>query len=114
MNVQSSFNQGELSNQVKTILECLESADPGSLDIEEDDANQNWGHDQFTAGGVSPLSLLISWQSIGNVPTTFKLVAATLKTCHEAWLMCANAGTMERGGVIKRPPFSFLYFTLLR
>ena len=100
MNTQSLFNQGEPSNQVKTILKRLESADPGSLDIKEDDVYQSLGHYQFIAGGVSLPSSLTSWQSIGNVPTTFKLVEATLKTCRKAQLMCANARTMEKGGYI--------------
>ena len=101
MNVQLSFNQGKLSNQVKTILKHLESADLGSPDIKEEDVYQSWGHYQFTASGVSPSSLPTSWKSIGIVPTMFKLVAATLKTCHEAWLMCANARMTEKGGSVQ-------------
>ena len=100
MNAQLLFNQGKPSNQVKTILEHLESADLGSPDIEEDDVYQSWGHYQFTAGGISLSSSLTSWQSIGNVPTVFKLVEATLKTCHKAQLMCADTRMTEKGGYI--------------
>ena len=82
------------------LLERLQSADPGSPDIDEDNTCQSWGHDQFTAGGISPSSSLTSWQDIGNVATAFKLVAAALKTCREARLMCKNAGVLETDGFL--------------
>jgi hypothetical protein len=100
MNAQSSFKQGEPSDQVTTLLKHVQLADPGSLNINEDNMCRGWGHDQFTEGGISPSTSLTSWQDVGNVATAFKLVAAALKTCREACLMCAHTGTPETGSFI--------------
>ncbi|KAH9016465.1 hypothetical protein EDB85DRAFT_2155921 [Lactarius pseudohatsudake] len=100
MNAQSSFKEGEPSKQVATLLERVQFADPSSPDIDEDNTCQSWGHYQFTAGGISPVSSLTNWQEVGNVATAFKLVAAAIKTCQEARLMCSNAGTPMASGFI--------------
>jgi hypothetical protein len=100
MNVQWSFKQGATSENVATLLEHVQSADPGSPDMDEDSMGLSWGHYQFTAGGVSPESSLTSWQDIGSVTTSFKLVAAAIKTCQEARLMCVNARNPKTAGFI--------------
>ncbi|KAH9000681.1 hypothetical protein EDB86DRAFT_3075142 [Lactarius hatsudake] len=100
MNAQSSFKEGEPSKQVVTLLERVQFADPCSPDINEDNTCQSWGHYQFTAGGISPVSSLTNWQEVGNIATAFKLVAAAIKTCQEARLMCSNAGTPMTSGFI--------------
>ncbi|KAH9075526.1 hypothetical protein EDB83DRAFT_2311988 [Lactarius deliciosus] len=53
-----------------------------------------------TAGGISPVSSLTNWQEVSNITTAFKLVAATIKTCQEARLMCLNARTPMTSGFI--------------
>ncbi|KAH8995850.1 hypothetical protein EDB86DRAFT_3077415 [Lactarius hatsudake] len=100
MNVQLLFKQGKSSHNVSTLLERLQFADPGSPDIDEDNTCLSWGHDLFTAGGISPSSSLTTWEDVGSVATAFKLVAAALKTCREVQLMCTNAGTPQTGGFI--------------
>ena len=100
MNAQSTFKQGKPSDKVATLLERLQSAAPGSPDIDEDNSCQSWGHYQFTAGFISPTSSLTTWQDVGDVATAFKLVAAGLKICEEARLMCANAGAAKTTGFI--------------
>ena len=100
MDMQSTFKQGPPSENVTTLLNNVQYADPSSPDINEDNQCQSWGHDQFTAGGISPSSSLTTWQDIGNVTTAFKLVAAALKTCQEARLMCANAGVPKTSDFI--------------
>ncbi|KAI9428865.1 hypothetical protein H4582DRAFT_2090797 [Lactarius indigo] len=100
MNAQLSFKQGETSESVTTLLERVQSADPGSPDIDEDNMGQSWGHYQFTAGGISPSSSLTSWEDVGSVAMAFKLIAAAIKTCREARVMCANAGTPKTTGFI--------------
>ena len=100
MNAHSSFKQGETSQKVATLLERVQSADPGSPEIDEDNRNLGWGHEQFTAGGLTPSTSLTSWQDVGSVSTAFKLVAAAIKTCREARLMCANAGTPKTSGFV--------------
>ncbi|KAH9011260.1 hypothetical protein EDB85DRAFT_2160198 [Lactarius pseudohatsudake] len=100
MNVQILFKQGKSSNNVTTLLERVQFADPGSPDIDEDNMCLSWGHDLFTAGGISPSSSLTTWEDVGSVATAFKLVAAALKTCQEARLMCTNAGTPKTSGFI--------------
>ena len=95
MNTQPMFKQGMPSEQVTTLLERVQFADPTSPDIDEDNVGPSWGHYQFTAGGISPSCSLTSWDDVGNVATAFKLVAAGLKTCQDARTMCANAGTPQ-------------------
>ncbi|KAI9429616.1 hypothetical protein H4582DRAFT_2088753 [Lactarius indigo] len=100
MNAQSSFKQSEPSEQVTTLLNRIQFADPSSPDIDEDNACQGWGHEQFTAGGITLSSSLTSWQEVGNVATALKLVAAAIKTCQEARLMCENAGILKTNAFI--------------
>ncbi|KAI9452381.1 hypothetical protein BJY52DRAFT_1190328 [Lactarius psammicola] len=100
MNAQMSFKRGETSKNVSALLERIQFADPNSPDIDEDNLGQSWGHYQFTAGGLSLSSSLTTWEDVGSVTTAFKLVAAALKTCQEARMMCTNAGTLKTGGFI--------------
>ncbi|KAF8272679.1 hypothetical protein EI94DRAFT_1795895 [Lactarius quietus] len=104
MNLQPSFKQGESSDEVKALLEHIQYADLNSLDINEDNRGQSWGHYQFTAGGLSPLSSLTTWQKIGSVNTALKLVAAALKTCQDARAIFStvsrSAGTLLAGQAI--------------
>jgi hypothetical protein len=72
------------------LLDRIQFANPGSSGIDEDNQAQNWGHYQFTAGGISPSSVLTTWQDFGNVATAFKLVAAALKICQDTQAMCAD------------------------
>jgi hypothetical protein len=100
MDAQPSFKQGDPSQNILSLLERVQSADPSSSDIDEDNMGQSWGHYQFTAGGLTLTSSLTSWQDIGSVAIAFKLVAAALKTCQEARLMCTNAGLSTTGGFV--------------
>lgn len=92
--------QGKLSQNFTTLLEYIQSADPNSPDFDEDNKYQGWGHYQFTAGGLNLLSSLTLWQDVGSITFAFELVAAAIKTCWEAWLMCANARKLTAGGFI--------------
>ncbi|KAH8979001.1 hypothetical protein EDB92DRAFT_1906509 [Lactarius akahatsu] len=100
MNAQLSFKEGKPSKQVTTLLEHVQSTVPSSPDIDEDNMYESWGHYQFTAGGISLASSLTSWEKVGSVTTAFKLVAAAIKTCREARLMCLNAGILKTSGFI--------------
>ena len=59
MSTHGSFKQGETSEKVSTLLECVQSTDPGSLEIDEDNRNLGWGHDQFMAGGRAHVTEII-------------------------------------------------------
>ncbi|KAH9161581.1 hypothetical protein EDB89DRAFT_2080521 [Lactarius sanguifluus] len=37
--------------------------DPDALDVDDNDSNKNWGHAQFTAGGLTIRSALVDWES---------------------------------------------------
>ncbi|KAI9446255.1 hypothetical protein H4582DRAFT_2069590 [Lactarius indigo] len=100
MSAQSSFKEGKPSEQVTTLLERVQFADPCSPDIDEDNMCQGWGHYQFMAGGISPASSLTSWEKVGSVATAFKLVAAAIKMCQEARSMCSNARMPKTSGFI--------------
>ncbi|KAI9454260.1 hypothetical protein BJY52DRAFT_1189087 [Lactarius psammicola] len=52
------------------------------------------------AGGLTLSSSLATWEDISSITTALKLVAAALKTCQEARLMCANTGTPKTDGFI--------------
>ncbi|KAF8262989.1 hypothetical protein EI94DRAFT_1704351 [Lactarius quietus] len=80
MNAQWSFTEGEPFENVATLLEHVQFADPGILDLDEDNMGKGWGHYQFTAG-------------CGSIATAFKLVAAAIETCQEARLMDTNTTT---------------------
>ena len=99
MDMQPSFKQGEPSINITTLLKNILTADPGSPDFDEDNWGLGWGHYQFTAGGISPSSVLTTWQDISNMATSFNLVAATLKTCQDAQTMC-DAETLKKSGFI--------------
>ena len=100
MDALPSFEQGETSEKVTMLLERIQTADPGSEDIDEDNKGLSWGHYQFTAGNLTLASSLTTWQDVGSVATAFKLVAAVLKTCQEARQMCENTGTPKTGGFL--------------
>ncbi|KAI9430019.1 hypothetical protein H4582DRAFT_2064265 [Lactarius indigo] len=91
MNAQMSFKQGKASDNIMTLLEQVQFADPGSPDIDKDNMCLSWGHDLFTAGGVSLSSSLTTWENVGSVATAFKLVAAALKMCQEARLIIVGS-----------------------
>jgi hypothetical protein len=98
LNTEPSFKQGEPSHNLLALLERVQSADPNSLDIDEDNMGESWGHYQFTGGNLNLASSLTTWQDVGSIAIAFKLVAAALKTCQEARLICANAGvTLTKG-----------------
>ncbi|KAF8256925.1 hypothetical protein EI94DRAFT_1744036, partial [Lactarius quietus] len=100
MNAEPSFRQGTTSPNVATLLERVQFADPSSPDFDEDNLGQNWGHYQFTAGGLTLSSTLTTWQDVGSIATALKFVAAALKTCLQAREMCANAGASTMAGFL--------------
>ena len=103
MNAQPLFEQGQPgkpSQNFAALLERIQSADPTSPDFDEDNKGQGWGHYQFTAGGLNLSSSLTEWQDVGSIAFAFQLVAAAIKTCRDARLMCANAGKSTVVGFI--------------
>ncbi|KAF8260178.1 hypothetical protein EI94DRAFT_1706502 [Lactarius quietus] len=82
MNMQPSFKQGNASQNVTTLLKCVQSADLASPDFDEDDkVHSRW---------LTLSSSLTTWQEVGSVAKAFKLVVAALKTCQEAQQMCKS------------------------
>ena len=55
--------------------------DPDSADVDEDNSNENWGHMQFTGGGLTICSALVDWEVVGNTSMAFKLITAAARTC---------------------------------
>ena len=82
----------EPSEDVNVLLNRLNLADPDAPDVDEDDSNENWGHAQFTAGGLTIRSALVDWQAVGSTSTAFKLIAAAIRTCKVARALCAARG----------------------
>ncbi|KAH9043909.1 hypothetical protein EDB85DRAFT_1885415 [Lactarius pseudohatsudake] len=80
------------SNAVAALLDQLDSADPDAPDVDDDNSNENWGHAQFTAGGLTIRSALVDWKSVGNISTVFKLITATVRTCKVARALCTTRG----------------------
>ncbi|KAL6306926.1 hypothetical protein BKA93DRAFT_816166 [Sparassis latifolia] len=60
------FDIGSPTSEVITFIERIESADPNSPDLLEDDLGTAWGHYQFTAGSMTSSSTLVSWDGIGS------------------------------------------------
>ncbi|KAI9431496.1 hypothetical protein H4582DRAFT_2062723 [Lactarius indigo] len=75
MNAQMSFKQGKASDNVTTLLD--------------------WGHDLFTAGGVSPSSSLTTWENVGSVATAFNDVylEKILECLQNCWVGAGGAIT---------------------
>lgn len=73
-----------------TFLDRIENADPNSPDISDDDKNTSWGHYQFTASTLTCSSVLSSWNSVGNASVACRLIAAAIKTCRVARLLCQS------------------------
>ncbi|KAI0257839.1 hypothetical protein BC834DRAFT_919305 [Gloeopeniophorella convolvens] len=92
MDANRSFKQGSPSESFTALLERIQHADPMSPDISEENMEENWGHDQFTGGDLTLTSTLTSWKEIGNVTAAFELIAASIKTCKDARLMCERVG----------------------
>ena len=86
----------EPSKDVVALLDRLDSADPDSEDVDEDNANENWGHAQFTGGDLTIRSALVDWEAVGNTSTAFKLIAAAARTCKVARALCAAKGQSPR------------------
>ena len=80
----------------RSLLDRLDSADPDSEDVDEDNANENWGHAQFTGGGLTIRSALVDWEAVGNTSTAFKLIAVAARTCKVARALCAAKGQSPR------------------
>ncbi|KAN0139984.1 hypothetical protein V8E53_001880 [Lactarius tabidus] len=53
----------KLSNDIAVLLDRINTADPDLPDIDKDDSNENWGHAQFTAGGLTIQSTLVDWEA---------------------------------------------------
>lgn len=58
MDMQPLFKEGEPFLNVMKLLENVQSADPWSPDINEDNWGLGWGHYHFMAGGISLSSVL--------------------------------------------------------
>ncbi|KAI0044239.1 hypothetical protein FA95DRAFT_1625999 [Auriscalpium vulgare] len=84
----TTLNKGEPSANVMSFLERIENADPNAADIDEDNTNANWGHRQFTAGGLTCTTVLTLWSAVGNTNIAYRLIAAALRTCKVARHLC--------------------------
>ena len=94
------------SKDVVVLLDRLDSVDPNSKDVDEDNTNENWGHVQFT-GGLTICSALVDWEAVGNTSTAFKLIAVAARTCKVARALCAVKGQSPRAYLADK------YFNLL-
>ncbi|KAJ3513008.1 hypothetical protein NLJ89_g3197 [Agrocybe chaxingu] len=75
MELNINFGEGNVSADMQSFLSRIESTDPNSLDVSEDETNTNWGHWQLTSGGC---------------PTACRLIAASVKTCKVARQLCVE------------------------
>ncbi|KAF8870850.1 hypothetical protein BD779DRAFT_1454814, partial [Infundibulicybe gibba] len=95
MMLHPDFESGQPSDDVAALLTRIENADPNSSEYSEDETGANWGHHQFTAGGLTCHSALLSWRSVGNVEMACRLIAAAIKTYRVARHICFKRGTTE-------------------
>ena len=82
------FSNDTPSPNVITFLDRIESADPNSPDIQEDDTNANWGHQQFTASSLTCTTVLETWASVGTAAVALRLIASAIQTCKIARHIC--------------------------
>ncbi|KAF8868875.1 hypothetical protein BD779DRAFT_1682938 [Infundibulicybe gibba] len=90
MSLRPDFEVSQSSDDLVALLTRIENADPNSAEYSEDDTNTGWGHHQFTAGGLTCGSALLSWRSVGDTKIACRLIAAALKTCKVARHICLN------------------------
>lgn len=83
-----AFKQGWPSEDAMALLTRIETADPNSPEINEDDTNACWGHYQLSGGNMRLSTILTSWETIGNTEIACKLIAATIKTAKVARHLC--------------------------
>jgi len=83
-----TFNSQPPSTEMEQFIARIETSDPNSTELAEDDSNANWGHYQFTAGSMTVQTVLTSWSSVGNTETARKLIAAAIRTCKTARFIC--------------------------
>ena len=86
--VSSPASNSTPSDDVLAFIGRIEGADPNSPAISEDDTNESWGHYQYTASALTCTTVLTSWDSIGNIDTACRLIAAAIKTCKVARHLC--------------------------
>ena len=92
MKAQSNLKTGLPSDSVTTFLSQIDNADPTSSEYLEDDLNLCWGHSQFTSGGLTCSTVLMSWHNVGSVKMACKLIMAALKTCKITRHVCSYHG----------------------
>ncbi|KAG2011199.1 hypothetical protein CC2G_011345 [Coprinopsis cinerea AmutBmut pab1-1] len=80
----------EASPQFLKFLERIENANPNDPAIPKDDGNENWGHHQFTAGSLTLRSTITSWDAVGSAEHAARLLAAAIRTCHAARIICGD------------------------
>ncbi len=83
-----NFGGEEPSENMTSFLRRIDTADPNSAELSEDDTNASWGHSQFTAGNLTWSTVLTSWKDVGNCKAACELLAATIKTCKVARHLC--------------------------
>jgi hypothetical protein len=95
LNHEYSKHNGIPSANILQFIDRIELADPSAED-NEDNMNVSWGHTQFTSGGLTCSSVLVSWSAVGNVGTAFRLLAAAVKTAKVARQLCFTQGISEK------------------
>ncbi|KAF6759080.1 hypothetical protein DFP72DRAFT_1064034 [Ephemerocybe angulata] len=73
-----------------TYLTRILEADPRSPGISEDETNESWGHQQFTAGSLKLDTVLKTWECVGSVDMACRLLAAFIKTRRVAEAICVQ------------------------
>ncbi|KAM6497289.1 hypothetical protein JOM56_007762 [Amanita muscaria] len=79
-----TFGNNEMSEDVKGFLCRLETADPNDPSIDDDEKGLAWGHCQFTANPVPWRSVFASWGSIRKPANACLVIAAAMRTCSVA------------------------------
>lgn len=90
------FGSSEPSEVATAFLDRISDADPNSATFDEDNTADQWGHLQYTAGSMTINTALQTWNCVGNTTMACKLIAAALKTCQVARLICHNKGIMAK------------------
>lgn len=93
MEKDAEFSTGKPSHLALQWVERIENADPNNPDLDEDETDHQWGHQQFTQGSLTCSSVLTGWDAIGNVVLACRLLFAAIKTSKDAHKLCKAHGT---------------------
>jgi hypothetical protein len=88
------------SSDALAFVTRIETADPNTPGLSEDNDNEQWGHHQFTGGEMSIDATLNHWGAVATTSFACRLLAASVKTCRVARHLCFHRKRTPTGSYL--------------